>query len=304
MRSVRDRSEVESEQRVGIGFGIAAYVIWGLSPLFWNLVDDVGVLDLLLHRTVWAIPLLAVAITVMRRWGDVRRGYSTWAPRLITMAAAVLLFTNWAVFLWAVTSGHVVEASLGYFINPLVSVALGVVVLGERLRRLQWLAVAIAAVGVSAMAVRVGVLPWVSLTLAFSFGIYGLLKKRPETPAPVVSLFGEIGFLAIPSTIALIVVANGQSFGTSPSATGFLIATGVMTVAPLLLFGAAAKRIPLSMVGVLQYIAPTLQLIVGVMVYGEILDGDRLIGFGFVWIALALYTYDGLRSRPTRRPVG
>ncbi len=294
-----------TEFRRGVWYGVIAYVVWGLSPLFWNLVDGVGTPDLLIHRILWAIPILAVAITVQKQWSIVARSYRNRRTLAVTAVAAVLLLTNWGVFLWAVTNGQVVEASLGYFINPLVSVALGVVFLGERLRPLQWWAVGIAATGVLGLAFRVGSVPWVSLVLAFSFGVYGLLKKRADTPAPLVSLFGEICVVVVPviAVLAFIRDAETVAFGDSVGVSAFLIAAGVITVVPLVLFGAAAKRIPLSMVGLLQYIAPTLQFTVGVVVLDEVLTPAKLLGFAFVWAALALYTYDNLRSsRPVVAP--
>jgi len=286
------------ETRKGIWYAVGAYVAWGLSPIFWNLIPDLQAIELLADRIIWAVPILAAIIGFSHRWSEVRDSYRTWRTRWLTVVAAGFLLSNWGFFLWAVTNGRIVEASLGYFINPLVSVALGVVVLGERLRRLQWAAVGIAVLGVVGMTIAVGELPWISLILAGSFGTYGLIKKRPETPRPVVSLFGESAVLAVPASIlALFLVSTGSSsFGQTPGVTVFLIATGLMTVLPLLLFGAAAKRIPLSAIGLLQYIAPTLQLLVGVLVYDETLTGKRLVWFIVVWIALALYSFDSYRG--------
>ncbi|MEN8240219.1 MAG: EamA family transporter RarD, partial [Actinomycetota bacterium] len=265
------------EQRRGIVFAVAAYVLWGLTPLFWNLISADARL-LLLHRIVWSVPILLVVVTERRQWPVLRLGYSSWRSRLTTIVAAVLLAINWGTYVWAVTSGHIVEASLGYFINPLVSVALGVVVLNERLSRLRWLAVAIAALGVSIMGVLSGVAPWISLTLAFSFGLYGLLKKHEVTPPPVVSLFGETTVLLAPALMGLVLVGqpSGATFLSSPGAAAFFIGGGFVTVIPLLLFGASAKRIPLSTLGFIQYIAPTLQLVVGLVIFGESLTGAEI----------------------------
>jgi len=233
-----------------------------------------------------------------------REGYSTWKSRWTSMAAAALLAGNWGVFLWAVTNGHIVEISLGYFINPLISVVLGVVILKEKLRPLQWTAVGIAAVGVTAMGIIAGVPPWISLTLGFSFGLYGLLKKQIVAP-PVISLFGETAVMFVPAMIAILVLGQptGNAFGTSPGVTLFLIATGLMTVVPLLLFGAAARRIPLSMLGFLQYIAPSIQLFIGIFVFNESLSAVELGGFVAVWIALAIFTFDVRRTASSRRLV-
>lgn len=281
------------EHRRGIWFGLAAYVFWGLTPIYWNLVAAEA-LSLLLHRIVWSVPILFMIVTERRQWEVFRRGYDGWRPRFTTVAAAALLTINWGVFVWAVTNGHIVEASLGYFINPLVSVALGVVVLRERLRLVQWIAVAIAAAGVTAMGILTGVPPWISLTLAFSFGVYGLLKKRDVTPPPVVSLFGETLVLFFPALFILVFIAEptGATFGSSHQATVFFIGAGLVTVIPLLLFGASAKRIPLSTLGFLQYVAPTLQLLVGVVVFDESMTGAELTGFITVWIALAVFSLD------------
>lgn len=291
-------SPERAEHRQGMWYGVAAYLVWGLSPLFWNLSDDGDAIDLLLYRTLWALPILAIALSVRRQWPEVRAAYESGRSRIITLVAAGLLAINWGVFLWAVTNDQVLEASLGYFINPLVSVALGVVVLREHLRRLQWVAVGVAAIGVTVMTVRVGSLPWVALTLALSFGFYGLLKKNPATPGPLVSLFGEISVMAIPALVALSFFRDSQaeSFGSSIGMSAFLIGTGLITVIPLLLFGAAAKRIKLSTIGLLQYIAPTLQFLLGVIVFNEQLSADALVGFMLVWLALAVYTWDNIRA--------
>ncbi|KAA3638236.1 MAG: EamA family transporter RarD [Armatimonadetes bacterium] len=286
------------ESRRGVWFGLGAYVIWGFSPVYWNLIDDVDATVLLIHRIMWSVPLLAAIIAIQRRFGEVRKAFSSWRTVAITSVAAVLLATNWGVFLWAVTHDHIVEGSLGYFINPLVSVALGVVVLGERLRPMQWLAVGIAAVGVVGMAVMVGSPPWIALTLAFAFGLYGLIKKRPEVPAPLISLQGELAVMVIPALVVLVffIEPTGQDFGDSAAITMFLIGSGAFTITPLLMFGASAKRIPLSLLGLLQYIAPSLQLVLGIWVYNENLSLGRLLWFGVVWIALGVYTYDGIMT--------
>jgi len=291
------------EYRRGIWSGLAAYIFWGLTPLFWNLTST-DALSLLTHRIVWSVPILALIVTLRRQWPTFIGGYATWKPRLVTVVAATLLTVNWGVFIWAVTNGHIVEASLGYFINPLVSVMLGVVILKEKLRTLQWVAVGIAAFGVTAMGVLAGVPPWISLALAFSFGFYGLLKKRDVTPPPLVSLFGETAVLFVPALAALLLITNptGDTFGSSPGVSAFFIAAGLVTVIPLLLFGTAAKRIPLSMLGFLQYLAPTIQLLVGVVVFKESMTGIELLGFVAVWIALAMFTLDRARSTDGIQP--
>ena len=293
------------EFRKGVWLGVAAYAFWGFSPLFWNLVDDVAVADLLVHRILWSVPILGLVIAVQRRWSELWELLRTGRTIVLSIVSASLVATNWGVWLWAVTNDQIVESSLGYFIGPLVSVLLGVIVLGERLRRLQWIAVGIAAFGVSGMTVALGSLPWVSLTLAFSFGLYGLVKKRPEIPAPLISLSGEMLAVAIPAALVLGFVnqADGTAFNESAPLALFFIASGVVTVTPLLLFAAAAKRVPLSMVGLLQYITPSMHFILGVWVYGEELSPARLAWFVVVWLALGVYMYDSittLRSEPSK----
>jgi chloramphenicol-sensitive protein RarD len=288
------------EQRRGIWFGIAAYVLWGLTPIYWNLVESTAT-SLILHRIVWSVAILSLIVTVRHQWPAFRDGYAQWRPRVATVAAAGLLAINWGVFVWAVTNGHIVEASLGYFISPLVSVALGVVVLKEKLRNLQWTAVGIAAAGVTAMGLLSGVPPWISLALGFSFGLYGLLKKGDTTPPPVVSLFGETLVLFIPAIALLGITADpsAETFGSSLGVTAFYVGGGLVTVVPLLLFGASAKRIPLSVLGFFQYIAPTLQLLVGVVIFKESLTTTELMGFVSVWFALMLFSLNRRQSRVT-----
>ena len=290
------------ETRQGVWFGAGAFVFWGLTPLFWNLVDEVDSTDLLIHRILWSVPLLLTVVGIQRKlpqlWSTLR------SPRvmLVIGIAAALLATNWTVWLWSVTNEHIVDASLGYFINPLVSVALGVVILGERLRKAQWVAVGIAAVGVVGMAITVGSPPWIALGLAFSFGLYGLVKKRSDVPAPLVSVSSELIVMFPPALLFLVFLhtPTDARFGDSPELTGFLMASAVITVTPLLLFGAAAKRIPLSTIGLLQYVAPSIQLMLGVWFFDEALSLDRLAWFVVVWAALAIYTYDSVKESRTR----
>jgi chloramphenicol-sensitive protein RarD len=287
------------EHRRGIWYGVAAYVLWGLSPIFWNLIEGVPAIEVLAHRVVWSIPVLIAAVAVRGRWPQLKAAASNRATVVVAVIAGTLLSINWGVFIWAVTSGRIVESSLGYFINPLVSVALGVIVLREHLRPAQRVAVLIAAVGVVVMTLLAGVVPWVALVLAFSFGFYGLLKKRREAAPPIEGLLGESVVAALPLTVLLVVLAGGGegAFGRSEVTTALLVASGLVTVVPLLLFGAAAQRIPLSMVGILQYLAPTIQLVIGITIYDETVSGPELVGFAMVWIALAVYTIDSLHNQ-------
>ncbi len=285
------------EYRRGIWLAVGAWIFWGVTPLFWNLVES-DPATLLLHRIAWSVPLLALALTWSRQWPNFIASYSGWRPKLTTFLSAGLLATNWGLFVWAVTSGHIVEASLGYYINPLVSVALGMLILKERLRPAQWVAVGVATFGVATMGILAGVPPWLPLTLAFSFGLYGLLKKRAETPAPLVSLFGETSVMFLPAIIAMVLLADraDPGFGSSPEMSVFLVTAGLISVIPLLLFGAAAKRIPLSTLGFLQYIAPTLQLLVALIVFEESISSIELRAFITVWVALAIFSYDQAKN--------
>jgi chloramphenicol-sensitive protein RarD len=288
----------------GNWYGIAAYGLWGLGPIFWNLVDGIPALELLADRIFWSLPLLALVISIQRQWSRLRNTYRDRRTVALATVGGGLIAVNWGVFVWAVTSDHIVEASLGYFIGPLVSVALGVLVLHEYLRPVQRLAVGIAGIGVAVMAVWLGVVPWISLTLAFSFGVYGLLKKQPRAAPAVAGLFGEVLPFSLVSAVYLaMLAADGTgALGTSPAITTWLIAAGAFTVLPLLLFGTAAQLIPLSTLGVLQYLTPTMHFVIGVTIYGEQLLPAQLFGFTMVWIALIIFVGDGLRStRPLER---
>ena len=293
------------EQRKGIWLAVASYVVWGVGPIFWNSLSTVPALQALGHRILWSVPLLFAIIVGRGRLGSLRTSFRTQGTALTALAGGVLLAFNWGVFVWAVTAGHIVDASLGYFINPLVSVALGVIVLREHLSAAQRIAVGIAAVGVAGMALFVGIVPWISLALAFSFAAYGLLKKRPDAAPPFEGLFMETAFVAVPALVYLAVLAGeGEgAFGSSPTITLLLIAAGAYTVTPLVLFAAAARRIPLSLLGILQYIAPTMHLAIGVVVFDEAVSGGEWFGFVMVWIALIVYTVNNARTVSRARSV-
>ncbi|HEX2297114.1 MAG TPA: EamA family transporter RarD [Pseudonocardiaceae bacterium] len=270
--------------------GVGAYASWGLLTLFWPLLTGTDAVEILAHRVVWALVVVALALVARRRWGWLRELLS--APRAVAAlaAAAVLISINWGLFIWAVTHRHVVEASLGYYINPLVSVLLAVLVLRERLDRLRWTAVTLAALGVGWLTVDYGAPPWISLALAFSFGGYGLLKKL-ATLGPLESLGVETAVMTGPALLYLswLAMTDRNSFlGGAPVLDALLICGGLATATPLVLFGAAAARIPLSTLGLLQYLTPTLQLLIGVFVLGETVDGGQLAGFALVWAALVL----------------
>ena len=288
------------EVRKGTVYGALCYALWGLFPLFWPLLEPATPLEVLAHRVLWSLVVVAVLLQATRGWSAVRAVPGHNVRRLAF--AAVLLAVNWGTYIYGVNSGQVVETSLGYFINPLVSVALGVVVLGERLRPAQKAAVAAAAVAVLVLTVANGRPPYIALVLAFSFGFYGLLKKQAGVGA-VASLAVETAVLA-PVALGYVGVLVWQGTSTFTShgvGHGLLLASaGVVTAVPLLAFGAAATRVPLSTLGVLQYIAPTLQLLVGVLLRHEAFGTARFAGFLLVWVALAVFTVDLVKER--RRP--
>ncbi|WP_030867479.1 EamA family transporter RarD [Streptomyces violaceoruber] len=287
-----------SDQRVGLLNGFAAYGMWGLVPLFWPLLKPAGAGEILAHRMVWSLAFVAVALLFVRRWawaGELLR-----QPRrlaLVAVAAAVIT-VNWGVYIWAVNSGHVVEASLGYFINPLVTIAMGVLLLKERLRPAQWAAVGTGFAAVLVLAVGYGQPPWISLCLAFSFATYGLVKKKVNLGG-VESLAAETAIQFLPALGYLLWLgAQGESTFTTEGAghSALLAATGVVTAIPLVCFGAAAIRVPLSTLGLLQYLAPVFQFLLGILYFGEAMPPERWAGFGLVWLALTLLTWDALRT--------
>ncbi|TFV63859.1 UNVERIFIED_ORG: EamA family transporter RarD [Bacillus sp. AZ43] len=285
------------ERRLGILSGLAAYSLWGLFPLYFPLLEPAGGLEIVAHRVLWSLLFVGLLLTVLRKWGQVRALVTDRRRLLVLLGAAVLIAANWLVFVYGVNSGHVVETSLGYFINPLVSVLLGVVVFSERLRPLQWAAVGIAAVAVVVLTVDYGRPPWIALTLAGTFGLYGLMKKIVRTDAAP-GLFVETALVALPA-VGVLAVAHAGGDGTFGNAgaghASLLVLSGVATAVPLLLFAAAASRVPLSTVGLLQYLTPSMQLAIGVFVYGEPMPPARLVGFAIVWVALAVFTVDMVR---------
>lgn len=286
----------------GLLAGIGAFLFWGLAPLYFDLLGNIPSSEILAHRSIWAFLLAFVFLALIGKLPDFTTTLRD-RKKMATLALSTLLIgSNWLVFIWAVTSHHLLEASLGYYINPLVSVLLGVVFMGERLRRLQWLAVALAALGIGWYLVQYGRLPVVALFLALSFGFYGLVRKR----APVESLTG----LAVETLYMLPLALGYLLWSSSPSSNplnnswelnSLLILAGPVTLTPLLLFNIAARRLNLSTVGFIQYLAPTLHMLVAVLVFGEALDHDRLLTFALVWAGLVLYTADALRQRRRMR---
>jgi chloramphenicol-sensitive protein RarD len=290
------------ESRRGLGYGAAAYLLWGVFPLFWPLLEPAGTLEILAQRMLWSLLVMLAVLAATGGFGRVRAVLHDRRRTGLLATAAVLVSVNWGTYIYGTNSGHVVETSLGYFINPLFTILLGVVVLGERLRRAQWAAVAIGAVAVAVITIDYGRLPWIALTLATSFGLYGFCKKRAGVGA-VDSLAIETGVMVVPAALTLVVIgAQGDlMFGRHGVGNALLIAsTGVVTAVPLLLFAAATSRLPLSVLGLLQYLAPVLQFSMGVFVRHESVPFTEYVGFCLVWLALAVLIVDGLRAQRRR----
>ncbi len=283
--------------RSGALYGVAAYLMWGLFPLYWPLLEPSVPLEVLAHRVLWSLVVVIVLLAVTGRLGSVRSLLAD-RRRLLRMAlAAVLIAVNWFTYIYGVTSGHVVETSLGYFVNPIVTVLLGVLVLGERLRPAQWTALGLAGLAVVVLTVENGRPPWLALVLAFSFGGYGLLKKTTRVGV-VEGLAVESGVLVpvAAAYVAFLGASGAGTFGTEGAGHAALLAlSGLVTAVPLLAFGAAAARVPLTTLGLLQYLAPSLQFALGVTLFDEPLPPVRLLGFVLVWAGLALFTADLVR---------
>ena len=283
----------------GVVYGLAAYLVWGVLPVFWKLLSSVSAIEIVAHRIVWSL-LLLLAVKALVGY---QKPVFAWRRRpgvlLRSSATGLLLMTNWLVYIWAVNQGRIVDTSLGYFMNPIVNVLLGVLILRERMRPWQWAATALAASGVVWLTFQYGTPPWIALIVAFSFGFYGLLKKMSKLDA-LDGLTVEMGLLAGPMIVLLAVTySRPDSVGVVAQAPTliFLMLTGVFTVVPLLLFGMAARSIPLTVLGLIQYVAPTLQFLLGVFVFHEPFSLALLIGFALIWAALFVFTWEGLAHR-------
>ncbi|WP_411141687.1 EamA family transporter RarD [Streptomyces sp. x-80] len=287
-----------SDQRAGLAYGFAAYTMWGLLPLYWHLLDAASPSEILAHRMAWSLPVAVVILAALRRWSWI--GPLLRQPRRLGMilVCAVVISANWFLYIWAVNSGHVLEASLGYFINPLVSIAFGVLVLRERLRPMQWTAVGVGTLAVVVMTLAYGKVPWISLGLALSFATYGLVKKgikldgiegfSAETALQVLPALGFLIFLGTRGESAFTSGGTGQAL--------LLAGCGIATALPLICFGASAVRLPLTTIGMMQYLAPTFQFVLGLTVFHEEMPAERWAGFALVWLALVVLTWDVLRT--------
>lgn len=289
----------DAETRRGLLYGASAYLMWGFFPLYFPLLEPAGTIEILAQRMVWSLAVVAVMLHFAGGYAGVRAVLADRRRFALLAGAAAVITCNWGTYIYGVNTEHVVETSLGYFINPLVTILLAVLILGERLRRVQWVAVGIAAAAVVVITVDYGRPPWIALILAFSFGFYGFFKKRAAVGA-LDSLAVETGVLFVPAAITLgVIAASGDlAFGRHGAGNTLLLAgTGLITAIPLLMFAAGTRRLPLSVIGLLQYLAPVLQFAVGVGIRHESLPPAEFVGFALVWIALIVLTVDGVRAQ-------
>lgn len=280
----------------GMLFATGTYFLFGILPLYWRLLASVPAGEILAHRIAWSFLFLALFLGIKRRFSWLRSFSKNKAQLRQAFATTVLVTANWGIYIWAVNAGHVLESSLGYFINPLASVLLGVILLGERLRPWQWFSTSLAFVGVLYLSINHGQIPWIALGLAATFSLYGMLKKRSALDT-MQGMFAETAGAFLPAVGYLLwqEFHGAGSFGSDGFlVTGLLAGSGIVTAIPLILFAAAAKMIPLSTLGMLQYLTPTLQFLLGVFVFKEALSGERLIGFAFIWFALVAFTSESV----------
>ena len=287
--------------RQGILFGIAAYGLWGLIPLYFKAVAHVAPAEVLAHRALWSFVVLAVLVRLVGRWGETWRALRQRRLALMLGVSSLFIAANWLLFIYAVVSRQVLEASLGYFINPLVNVLLGVAFLRERLRPYQCLSIALAAVGVLVLTGLVGQMPWLALSLAMTFGLYGLMRKLMPVDGLVSLTVETLAMLPFAVGYVIYLGAVGKSECTSPTTFGLLMLSGVVTTVPLLFFGAAARRLRLSTMGILQYLTPTLQFSLAVVAFREPFSSAQLVSFACIWVAILVYTVDALHATRIRR---
>ncbi len=290
------------QNNLGLIYAFAAYVFWGIIPLFWKQLGHVDSIEIVIHRMLWSCVLVTLLILLSRQWASFKSLFSQPKLMLRLLVASILISLNWAVFIWAVNNDRLVETSLGYFMNPLISVALGVVLFSEVLRRGQWLALLVASIGVVYLFATHGSFPWISFVLAITFSLYSAVKKSISVTATH-GMAIETLYFFLPALIYLIYIewqGSGQFFQGS-SNSWMLILGGLFTLIPLVLFAAAAKRISMTALGMMQYIGPTLQLLCGVLIYQEPFGSQKMIAFGFIWLALAVYSADQIKQRRHRR---
>ncbi|MGF1841210.1 EamA family transporter RarD [Vibrio atlanticus] len=288
----------QQRTRQGILLAVAAYTMWGIAPIYFKSLSEVSPFEILSHRVVWSFFLLAFLLHMSRGWRKVRDTLASKPKMLYLVATSILVGANWLIFIWAVNSNHMLDASLGYYINPLINVLLGMFFLGERLRKLQWFAVSLAAIGVIIQLIAFGSVPIVAIALAFSFGFYGLLRKKVSLEAQTGLFIETLVMLPIAATYLLFIADSATSdFSMNPMQLNLLlVAAGVITTVPLLCFTGAATRLKLSTLGFFQYIGPSLMFLLAVLIYGEAFTSDKAITFAFIWGALVIFSFDGLRN--------
>jgi chloramphenicol-sensitive protein RarD len=300
--AAQEREQGADERRKGLIYGTSAYVLWGAFPLYFPLCEPAGTIEILAMRMAWSLAVMVLVLKLSSGFTGIRTVIADRRKLALLTAAATFITFNWGTYIYGVNTHHVVETSLGYFINPLFTIVLGVLVLGERLRPAQWVAVGIGAIAVLVIAIDYGRPPWIALVLAFSFGMYGFCKKRADVGASD-SLAIETGVQFVPALIAITIIgAQGDLvFGTRWDTSLWIAGLGVITVVPLLFFAASTRRLPLSILGLLQYLAPVLQFAVGVGIRHESLPAAEFVGFCLVWLALIVLTVDGLRNQRAQR---
>lgn len=289
--------EQQQRTRQGILLAIGAYTMWGIAPIYFKSLSEVSPLEILSHRVVWSFFLLAFLLHLGRSWRNVRDTLTSKPKMTYLVATSLLVGANWLIFIWAVNANHMLDASLGYYINPLINVVLGMIFLGERLRKLQWFAVGFAAIGVLIQVIAFGSIPVVAIALAFSFGFYGLLRKKVSLEAQT-GLFIETLVMLPAAAIYLLFIADSATsdLAANPMSLNLLlIAAGIVTTLPLLCFTGAATRLKLSTLGFFQYIGPSLMFLLAVLIYGEAFTTDKAVTFAFIWGALVIFSFDGLR---------
>ena len=288
-----------SENSRGFVLGAAAYLMWGLFPLYFPLLEPASATEILAHRIFWSLITMLVLVAAVRRWTQLRQLLADRRRVAILTLAAVLIAANWGTYIWGVNNGHVIETSLGYFINPLVTVLMGVVILGERLRPVQWAALGIAGLAVVGLTVEYGRPPWVALVLAFSFGSYGLAKKKAHSGAVESLTFETLVIAPVALGYIVLLTLTGASTFTGEGAlhVALLLGLGILTAVPLLCFGGAATRVSMTTLGLLQYVTPSMQFALGVLVFREPMPTMRWVGFGLVWLALVIFTVESLNHR-------
>ncbi|WP_199437246.1 EamA family transporter RarD [Vibrio owensii] len=295
--------EEQQRSRQGVLLAIGAYTMWGIAPIYFKSIAEVSPLEILSHRVIWSFFLLAALLHFGRHWRSVRDIIKNKTKMMFLVSTAILVGANWLIFIWAVNSNHMLDASLGYYINPLINVLLGMVFLGERLRKLQWFAVVLAACGVLVQLIVFGSVPVVAIALAMSFGFYGLLRKKVSVEAQT-GLFIETLVMLPAAAIYLLFIASSPTsnmLDNPMQLNTLLIAAGVITTLPLLCFTGAATRLKLSTLGFFQYIGPSLMFLLAVLIYGESFTSDKAITFAFIWGALVVFSFDGLRNNRKSR---